>query len=65
MLTGWLAGPKADSVSSFTEAQLIDMGLASLAAIFELPLDRIRRNLVASRAINFEAPDMDARQNRE
>ena len=53
VLTGWFAGPKADRVSSLTEAELIDMGLASLAEIFDLPVDRIRRNLVASRAINW------------
>src|SRR5215472_1448701 len=53
VLTGWFAGPKADTVSSLTEAELIDMGLASLAEIFELPVDRIRRDLVASRAINW------------
>ena len=53
VLTGWFAGPKADRVSSLSEAELIDMGLASLAEIFDLPLDRIRRNLVASRAINW------------
>ncbi len=53
VLTGWFAGPKADSVSSLTEAELIDMGLASLAEIFDLPVDRIRSNLVASRAINW------------
>ena len=53
VLTGWFAGPKANRVSSFSEAALIDMGLASLAEIFDLPLDRIRRNLVASRAINW------------
>ena len=43
VLTGWLAGPKADRVSSLTEAELVDMGLASLAEIFDLPPDRIRR----------------------
>jgi monoamine oxidase len=53
VLTGWLAGPKADRVSSLTEAELIDMGLASLGEIFDLPVDRIRRNLVAARAINW------------
>jgi monoamine oxidase len=53
VLTGWFSGPKADRVSSLTEAELIDMGLASLAEIFDLPLGRIRRNLVASRAINW------------
>jgi monoamine oxidase len=53
VLTGWFAGPKADRVSSLTEAELIDMGLASLAEIFDLPLDRIRSDLVAARAINW------------
>jgi monoamine oxidase len=53
VLTGWFAGPKADRVSSLAEAGLIEMGLASLAEIFDLPQDRIRRDLVASRAINW------------
>jgi monoamine oxidase len=53
VLTGWFAGPKADRVSSLTEPELVDMGLASLAEIFALPLDRIRTNLLASRAINW------------
>ena len=53
VLTGWFAGPKADRVSSLAETELIDMGLASLAEIFALPLDHIRRDLVAARAINW------------
>jgi monoamine oxidase len=53
VLTGWLAGPRADRVSSLTEAELIELGLASLSEIFDLPVDRIRRDLVASRAINW------------
>ena len=53
VLTGWLAGPKADRISSLAEAELIDIGLASLAEIFDLPPDRIRRDLVAARAINW------------
>lgn len=53
VLTGWLAGPKADRVSSLTQAELVDMGLASLAEIFDLPVDRIRSGLVASQAINW------------
>jgi monoamine oxidase len=53
VLTGWFAGPKADRVSSLTEAELIDMGLASLAEIFDRAVDRIERNLVAARAINW------------
>jgi monoamine oxidase len=53
VLTGWYAGPKADRVSALSEAELIEMGLASLAEIFELPLDRLRRQLVTARAINW------------
>jgi monoamine oxidase len=53
VLTGWLAGPKADRVSSLAEAELIDLGLASLAEIFDLPLDRIKTDLAAARAINW------------
>ena len=53
VLTGWLAGPRADRVSPLSEAELIDMGLASLGEIFDLPRDRIRKNLVAARAINW------------
>src|SRR5712672_3435137 len=35
VLTGWLAGPKADGVSSLTAAELVEMGLASLAEVFD------------------------------
>jgi monoamine oxidase len=53
VLTGWFAGPKADRVSSLGEAEFVEMGLASLAEIFSLSLADLRRELVASRAINW------------
>jgi monoamine oxidase len=53
VLTGWYSGPKADSVAQLAESELIDMGLASLAAIFARPIDRLRRDLVAAQAINW------------
>jgi monoamine oxidase len=53
VLTGWFAGPKADTVSALGENELVEVALASLAEIFELPADRIRAMLVASRAINW------------
>jgi monoamine oxidase len=53
VLTGWFAGPKADRVSSLNEAELVDMGLTSLAEIFELPPERIGKDLIASRAIDW------------
>jgi monoamine oxidase len=53
VLTGWFAGPKADTVAQLTEREFIDMGLASLAEIFDLTLDRLTRELVAAQAINW------------
>jgi monoamine oxidase len=53
VLTGWYSGPKADTVAQLTENELIDMGLASLAQIFDLTTDRLRTDLVASHAINW------------
>jgi monoamine oxidase len=53
VLTGWFAGPKADSVSSLTEAELIEMAIGSLAEIFDLPADRLGGDIVAARAVNW------------
>src|SRR6516162_8508420 len=53
VLTGWFAGPKADTVARLTVSQLVDMGLASLAEIFDLSLDRMTRDLITSQAINW------------
>jgi monoamine oxidase len=53
VLTGWFAGPKADKVAPLTEPELVEMGLLSLAEIFALSPDHIKKELVASRAINW------------
>ncbi|HXO91064.1 MAG TPA: NAD(P)/FAD-dependent oxidoreductase [Stellaceae bacterium] len=53
VLTGWFAGPKADTVSSLAASELVEMGIASLAEIFDLSPDSIRKHVVASRAINW------------
>jgi monoamine oxidase len=53
VLTGWFSGPRADTVAQLTEGELVDMGLASLAGIFGLTMDRMRSDLVASQAINW------------
>jgi monoamine oxidase len=53
VLTGWFAGPKADRVASLSAAELVEMGLASLARMFRLSRDELRRKLVAARAINW------------
>jgi monoamine oxidase len=53
VLTGWFAGPRATTVAGLDEAALIDLGLASLAEIFERPADDLKRTLVAARAIDW------------
>jgi monoamine oxidase len=53
VLTGWFAGPKADKLALLTATELVGMGLASLAEIFDLSQDRMTRDLVASQAINW------------
>jgi monoamine oxidase len=53
VLTDWFAGPKADTVARLSATELVDMGLASLAEIFNLPRDRLTGDLLTSRAINW------------
>jgi monoamine oxidase len=53
VLTGWFAGPKADTVGQLTVSELVDMGLDSLTEIFNLPPHGITRDLITSRAINW------------
>jgi monoamine oxidase len=53
VLTGWLAGPKSEKLGLLTANQLVDTGLASLSEIFDLSPDRMRRDLVEARAINW------------
>jgi len=53
VLTGWYAGPKADTVARLTASGLVNMGLDSLTEIFNLPLHAITRDLITSQAINW------------
>lgn len=53
VLTGWFAGPKADTVVHLAPQELVEMGLASLVQIFDLPTERMTPNLIAARAINW------------
>jgi monoamine oxidase len=53
VLTGWFAGPKADTVARLTASELVNMGLDSLTEIFNLPLHSITRDLITSQAINW------------
>jgi len=53
VLTGWFAGPRAESVAGMDEEALIEMGLAALAATFERPIEDLRGAVVAARALNW------------
>jgi len=53
VLTGWFAGPKTERVAQLSEAELVEIGLVSLAQTFDRAPDRLRRDLVAARAINW------------
>jgi monoamine oxidase len=53
VLTGWFAGPKADSVARLAATELVNTGLDSLAEIFNLSRHYITSDLAASRAINW------------
>jgi monoamine oxidase len=53
VLTGWFAGPKADTVSPLAASELVEIGIASLAEIFDRSPESIGKDVVASRAINW------------
>jgi monoamine oxidase len=53
VLTGWYSGPKADRVPLLAASEFIHMGLRSLAEVFHLSVERLRRDLVVAAAINW------------
>jgi len=55
VLTGWLAGPRADAVAMLSSDELIERALGSLAQNFAVSRDWLRDLLIAARAINWGA----------
>jgi monoamine oxidase len=55
VLTGWLAGPRADAVAALASDAVIERALGSLAQNFAVAPDWLKGELVASRAINWGA----------
>jgi monoamine oxidase len=53
VLTGWLAGPRADAASPLGEAGFVALGIQSLAEIFDRTAEDLRARLAASRAIDW------------
>lgn len=53
LLTGWFGGPKTEAMADFSEQQLIETGIASLAGIFALDPEQLMQKLVTARAIDW------------
>jgi monoamine oxidase len=53
VMTGWYSGLKADGLAGLSEAELIDMGVGSLARVFGRPAEELKAKLVCARAINW------------
>ncbi len=53
VLTGWLAGPRADAVAMLSSDQVIERALGVLAQNFAVSTDWLRGMLIAARAINW------------
>jgi monoamine oxidase len=52
-LTGWLAGPKAQALAKSSDAEIIELALASLANIFKVSLENLRAEMRVARVINW------------
>jgi monoamine oxidase len=55
VLTGWLAGPRADAVAMLSSDDVIARALASLVQNFAVSPEWLKGMLVAARAINWGA----------
>jgi monoamine oxidase len=55
ILTGWLAGPRADKVATLSSNETIERALGSLAQNFAVAPEWLKGQLVAARALNWGA----------
>jgi len=53
LLTGWLAGPRAEKMKLLGDDVLLKDSLLSLAAIFKMNVDDLKSNLLTSRFVNW------------
>ena len=53
VLTGWLAGPKSQKFAKSSDGEIIDMGLSSLANIFKIDKESIKKELVNVKVANW------------
>jgi hypothetical protein len=57
VLTGWFGGPKTQALAHLTQDTLVGMRLASLAGIFAVSLDYLRRMLATRGAYSYATPE--------
>jgi monoamine oxidase len=55
LLTGWLAGPKAEHLKNSADEVILDKALASLSAIFKIDVNNLQENLQWSKVYNWSA----------
>jgi monoamine oxidase len=55
VLTGWMSGPRTARHAAASDAELVELGLGSLAGIFAAPAERLREDLRASHVANWPA----------
>jgi monoamine oxidase len=55
VLTGWLAGPKAEQFINSSQEELFEMGLSSLAGIFKTEKEILKKELLNFNIVNWGA----------
>lgn len=55
VLTGWIAGPASEKLSSLSEREIIDKALGSLSYIFGISVPDLKEQVVSSKAANWNA----------
>jgi monoamine oxidase len=52
-LTGWVGGPRAEILAGLSDDEILARALASLWKIFDVPVEMLQKELLASKVINW------------
>jgi len=53
LLTGWLGGPPAERKKNMSNNELLEEGLQSISCIFNIDINKLKSDLVASHVVNW------------